>query len=95
MEQRRVGGFGKVRITHHDVFVFTAGHHERFAKRFAITPEKGAETLVYLASSPEVAGVTGEYFYKCRPATPNEEAQDDAKAKRLWKETVAVARVSN
>src|SRR5215813_1502154 len=67
----------------------------RFAKRFAITPERGAETLVYLASSPEVNGVTGEYFYKCRPATPNEEARDDAKAKRLWKETVAVARVSN
>jgi len=42
----------------------------RLAKTFAISPEKGAETIVYLASSPDVAGVSGEYFYKCRPATP-------------------------
>jgi hypothetical protein len=33
--------------------------------------EKGADTLVYLASSPEVAHVNGGYFYKCRPATPS------------------------
>src|SRR5476649_2919471 len=42
----------------------------RIAKIFAITPEKGAETIVYLASSPDVAASSGEYFYKCRPATP-------------------------
>src|SRR5215471_8256320 len=59
----------------------------RVAKNFALTPERGAETLVYLASSPDVAGVTGEYFHKCRQATPNEEARDDAKAKRLWNQT--------
>jgi len=61
------------------------------AKRFALTPEQGAETLVYLASSPEVAAVTGEYFHKCRPATPSREAQDDAKAQRLWIETSKIA----
>jgi NAD(P)-dependent dehydrogenase (short-subunit alcohol dehydrogenase family) len=54
------------------------------AKIFAISPEKGAETIVYLASSPEVAGVSGEYFYQCRPATPTNEARDDAAARRLW-----------
>ncbi len=59
----------------------------RAAKGFAISPEKGAETLVYLASSPEVANVTGEYFYKCRPATPSRQAQDDRAARRLWQET--------
>src|SRR5271168_160394 len=36
----------------------------RVAKTFAISPEKGADTLVYLASSPEVAAISGEYFYK-------------------------------
>jgi NAD(P)-dependent dehydrogenase (short-subunit alcohol dehydrogenase family) len=65
------------------------------AKRFALTPEKGAETLVYLASSPEVATVTGEYFHRCRPATPSREAQDDAKAQRLWMETSKIAHMEN
>jgi len=59
----------------------------RMAKMFAISPEKGADTIVYLASSPEVAHVSGGYFYKCRPATPSKEAQDDAAARRLWLES--------
>jgi NAD(P)-dependent dehydrogenase (short-subunit alcohol dehydrogenase family) len=63
----------------------------RLAKTFAISPEKGAQTLVYLASSPDVASVSGEYFYKCRPATPTAEARDDAAAKRLWAESAKLA----
>jgi NAD(P)-dependent dehydrogenase (short-subunit alcohol dehydrogenase family) len=60
-------------------------------KHFALTPAQGAETLVYLASSPEVAGVTGKYFYKCHPITPSLAAQDDATARRLWDETAKIA----
>jgi NAD(P)-dependent dehydrogenase (short-subunit alcohol dehydrogenase family) len=63
----------------------------RLAKMFAISPEKGAETIVYLASSPDVAGVSGEYFYQCRPATPTREARDDAAAERLWMESARLA----
>ena len=63
----------------------------RLAKRFALSPQQGAETLIYLASSPDVAKVTGEYFYKCRPATPSKEAQNNAKAERLWTETARLA----
>ncbi len=63
----------------------------RLAKNFAISPEEGAKTIVYLASSPDVASVSGEYFYKCRPATPTTEACDDAAAKRLWIETAKLA----
>ena len=63
----------------------------RLAKIFAISPQKGAETIVYLASSPDVAGVTGEYFHQCRPATPTREARDDAAAKRLWMESAKLA----
>jgi NAD(P)-dependent dehydrogenase (short-subunit alcohol dehydrogenase family) len=63
----------------------------RLAKTFAISPEKGAETIVYLASSPEVASVSGEYFYECRPATPTTAARDDAAAKRLWIESAKLA----
>lgn len=61
------------------------------AKRFAITPEKGAETIVHLASAPEVAQATGGYFAKCRPATPTREAQDDASARRLWAASAELA----
>ena len=57
----------------------------------AISPEKGAETLVYLASSPEVAAISGGYFYKCKLAQPTREAQDDAAARRLWSETERLA----
>ena len=65
----------------------------RLAKTFAISPEKGAQTIVYLASSPDVAGVSGEYFYKCRPATPTTEARDDAAAERLWIESAKLAEI--
>src|ERR1035438_8267286 len=41
-----------------------------FLKKFAISPEKGAETIIYLASSDVPAVVNGAYFYKCREATP-------------------------
>jgi NAD(P)-dependent dehydrogenase (short-subunit alcohol dehydrogenase family) len=65
----------------------------RVAKFFAISPEKGAETIVYLASAPEVAGISGEYFYKCRPTMPTAEARDDAAATRLWIESAKLARI--
>jgi len=54
------------------------------AKRFALSPEEGAKTIIYLASSPEVEGVSGQYFYQCKPATVTEEAQNDAHARKLW-----------
>jgi NAD(P)-dependent dehydrogenase (short-subunit alcohol dehydrogenase family) len=56
-------------------------------KTVALSPKKGAETIVYLASSPDVADVSGKYFYECRPKTPTAQAQDDAAAQRLWQET--------
>jgi retinol dehydrogenase-12 len=53
--------------------------------RFARSPEKGAETLVYLASSTAVEGVSGGYYIDCGPATPSAAAQDDEAAERLWR----------
>ncbi|MCI0737262.1 MAG: SDR family oxidoreductase [Beijerinckiaceae bacterium] len=61
------------------------------AKLFAISPEKGAETLVYLASSPRVEDVSGAYFYQCRPIAPSLPAQDDRAALQLWERTIALA----
>jgi NAD(P)-dependent dehydrogenase (short-subunit alcohol dehydrogenase family) len=60
----------------------------RVAKKFfAISPAKGAETIVFLASSDDVADTSGKYFHQCRAVTPSKEALDDETARRLWEET--------
>jgi NAD(P)-dependent dehydrogenase (short-subunit alcohol dehydrogenase family) len=64
------------------------------AKTFAISPEKGAETIIYLASSDEVASSNGLYYYKCRTATPTKEAQDNDAARRLWQESEKLAGIA-
>jgi retinol dehydrogenase-12 len=56
----------------------------RAADVFAITPEQGAKTSVYLAGAPEIEGVTGKYFAKQKPANFSAAARDDAAARRLW-----------
>jgi hypothetical protein len=48
------------------------------------TPAQGAETSIYLASSPKVEGVTGMYFANSRPLPSNKAAYDEAAAARLW-----------
>src|SRR5262249_31838723 len=63
----------------------------RFAKLFADKPEKGAETLFYLAASPEVANTSGRFWQNCRAGTLTQEAQDDAVAQRLWRESERIA----
>ena len=56
----------------------------KIASPFFLSPAKGARTSVYLASSPEVEGVSGEYFVKCKPRKPRRWAQDPEAARRLW-----------
>ena len=51
---------------------------------FALTPEEGADNTIYLASSPDVAGVTGKYFVKREPAQSSPLSYDEDLAKRLW-----------
>jgi hypothetical protein len=48
------------------------------------TPAKGAETLVYLATSPEVEGVTGKYFKDSKHSQPSPAARDPEAARKLW-----------
>lgn len=62
------------------------------AKLFAINTDKGAETSIYLASSPDVEGVTGLYFVKKKAVTPSEAAQETAVAERLWQVSEALLR---
>ena len=63
------------------------------AKILAILPDEGARTIVYLASSPDVAEINGEYFYKCRRAEPARLGRDDALARMLWEKSVALTGV--
>jgi retinol dehydrogenase 12 len=54
------------------------------ARPFLLTAEKGAATSLYLASSPEVAAVTGKYFAKCRPVASSKLSLDVALQEKLW-----------
>lgn len=54
------------------------------AKPFAITPEQGADSLIWLATSPEAASLKGEYVSKRRPVTPQKQALDAKLAADLW-----------
>ena len=54
------------------------------ARPFLLSPERGADTIVYLASSPDVAGETGGYYVKRQRREPSAAARDDAAARKLW-----------
>lgn len=56
----------------------------RAARAFAISPEQGAQTSLYLATSPEVEGATGGYFAKSAPARSSPASRDEGAARLLW-----------
>ena len=97
---RRLAGVGVTANCFHPGFVASrfgsasGGWTSRLiplAKIFAITPVEGADTLVYLASAPEVAKVTGAYFVKRKAEQPSAAARDDKQARRLWEASEALA----
>jgi NAD(P)-dependent dehydrogenase (short-subunit alcohol dehydrogenase family) len=55
-----------------------------FMKRIGQTPLQGAETPIYLATSPELEGVTGEYFAHLHAIKSSPESYDQESARRLW-----------
>jgi NAD(P)-dependent dehydrogenase (short-subunit alcohol dehydrogenase family) len=57
----------------------------RLGRPFMKGPARGADTSIYLASSPEVEGVSGKYFVNRRQARSNDESYDATVATRLWK----------
>jgi NAD(P)-dependent dehydrogenase (short-subunit alcohol dehydrogenase family) len=57
---------------------------KKFFKLVGKSPEKGAETSIYLASSPEVGNITGEYFEKKKIRKSSKNSYDMALAKKLW-----------
>jgi NAD(P)-dependent dehydrogenase (short-subunit alcohol dehydrogenase family) len=63
----------------------------KIAKRFARPVDKGAETLIFLASAAEISDVSGEYFQDCHPVPVSAAALDDTAAQRLWVESSKLA----
>ena len=68
----------------------------RLAGPFLKAPAQGAATSIYLASSPEVEGVSGKYFVDKRETRSSDESYDLAVAARLWRisEELTAAAVS-
>ncbi len=56
----------------------------RAFKPFMRSPERGADTLIYLASSPEVEGMTGKYFSDRKLKTASKVAYDPSARRKLW-----------
>jgi NAD(P)-dependent dehydrogenase (short-subunit alcohol dehydrogenase family) len=51
---------------------------------FGASPERGAETSIYLAASPDIEGVTGKYFVRKKAVPSSRGSYDEAAARRLW-----------
>ena len=91
---RRLSGSGVAAYSVHPGTVRTGFAREDAGRLFSLvlragallmkSPEQGAHTSVYAASSPELVGRTGEYLAKSRVAKPSARAQDDVAAARLW-----------
>src|SRR6185437_2786508 len=56
----------------------------RVALPLLMTPAQGAQTSIYLASSPDMDGVTGQFFANRKPKTANKVAYDTDMTVRLW-----------
>jgi NAD(P)-dependent dehydrogenase (short-subunit alcohol dehydrogenase family) len=90
---RRLEGSGVTATCFHPGFVASRFNHNngplmRFAMSLsrpaARSPRKGAQTLVWLLDSPDVAGQTGGYYVDCHLAAPSKAASDEAAAQQLW-----------
>ena len=102
---RRLEGTGVTATTLHPGVVRTAFGAEDsggvmrlmipVARRFMKSPEQGAATSVYLASSPEVEGVTGTYFANRRPKRSARASYDNELARRLWEVSAELTGVSH
>ena len=95
---RRLQGTGVTANCLHPGFVATnigqsgMGLASRIVTRliftFGISPQEGAKTSLYLASSPEVEGVTGKYFVKGIPQRSAPISYDKSLQRQLWEESV-------
>ena len=59
-----------------------------------ISPEQGARTSIYLATSPEVEGVTGQYFLRCKPVRSSRASYDEDAQRRLWQVSAELTKLN-
>jgi len=71
------------RITRNNVFL-NALHRSSLARLIIMSEAEGAQTSLYVATSPELEGVTGRYFDKQKETRPSKASRDADAAKRLW-----------
>ncbi len=64
-----------------------------FTRWRGISPSDGAQTSIYLASSPAVASMSGKYFDRCRALRSSDESYDVSIARRLWDVSVQMTRL--
>lgn len=62
----------------------TLGIGIRLARPFMLSPDKGAETALYVATSPDLDGVSGKYFAKKRETQSSKESNDEEERRKLW-----------
>jgi NAD(P)-dependent dehydrogenase (short-subunit alcohol dehydrogenase family) len=66
----------------------------RLMRPFFISPKTAAKRILYVATSPELEGVTGEYFTKMHEAKSSQESYEDDSAKRLWQISEQLTKLS-
>lgn len=66
---------------------------QAFGKRFFKTPGEGAETSIYLASSPEVEGITGKYYIKKQQKESSKKCYNEEDAKKIWEMSVEMTKL--
>ena len=84
LAQRLEGSGVTVNAIHPGVIGSNLGSTPGLIKIFMKSPKRGAETSVFLASSPSMAKVTGKYFIDCKPARSSKKSYDQDVADRLW-----------
>jgi retinol dehydrogenase 12 len=84
-------GFVRTSLGQHDGGLI--GYLIKLAMLFAGNPEKGADTIVHLATAPQFSRESGGYYFDRRLHSPSLAARDDAIARRLWEETARLTGV--
>lgn len=103
---RRLEGTGITINCAHPGFVFTnmgmnnvGPRMQALAKsilsRLGSSPEKGAKTSLYLATSPDIEGINGKYFAKCRPIKSSPRSYDIAMQHDLWEASTDLVHLTN
>ncbi len=84
-------GFVATQFAKNNGLLYRAGMS--VAHLFARTPEQGARTSIYLATSREVEGVSGKYFVDQKPARSDPASYDQATAEKLWRVSAEMVRL--